>query len=158
MIRPGLMILPLLLLTAAAPPRPPRPPQGSGGTLTIEVNNVRIAKGKVHVDICPEAQFLKDDCPWSGDAIAQQGMTPVTVAGLPPGRYAAQAFLDENSNGKVDRAFGLIPKEGIGFSNDAKITTHAPSFADTAFTYDGSAQTIRLSLRYFSGPKGPDGS
>ena len=37
------------------------------------------------------------------------------------GRYAVQAFLDENGNGEVDRALFGIPKEGVGFSNDAKI-------------------------------------
>ena len=125
------------------------------GTLTVEVNNVRAAKGRVHVDICPEAKFLKDDCPWSADAPARLGVTRVTVAGLPAGRYAAQAYLDENANGKVDRALFGIPKEGIGFSNDAKIRLGPPKFDEAAFTFDGGTQSIRLGLRYFMGPKGP---
>jgi len=147
---PRVAALPLLLfpLIGAAP--------AGHGTLGIDVGNVRVARGVVHVDVCPEAKFLKDDCPWSGDAPARVGITRVTVTGLPPGRYAAQAFLDENSNGKVDRALFGIPKEGVGFSNDAKITLGPPKFADAAFAFDG-ARLIRLNLRYFMGPKGPAG-
>lgn len=130
-------------------------PAGAQGLLTIDVGNVRAAKGTVHVDICPEALFLKDDCPWSGKAPARIGVTRVTVAGLPAGRYAAQAFFDENGNGKVDQMLFGIPKEGVGFSNDAKITFSAPKFTAAAFTFDGRDHSIRLNLRYFTGAKGP---
>ncbi len=123
--------------------------------LTVDVGNIRAAKGVVHVDICPENKFLKEDCPWSGDAPARIGVTRVTVRGVPPGRYAAQAFLDENGNKKVDRGLFGIPKEGVGFSNDARITFEPPKFADAVFSYDGAGGPIRFSLRYFTGAKGP---
>ena len=143
-----LPVLPALLLlpAAAAPPQ---------GILTIDVGNVRVAKGNVHVDVCPEAQFLKDDCPWMGNSRARLGDTRVTVANLPAGRYAVQAFLDENGNGEVDRALFGVPKEGVGFSNDAKIRLGPPKFAEAAFAFDGNARTIRLNLRYFMGAQGP---
>ena len=141
-----LLGLPLLMAAGAETPR---------GVLTIDVGNVRIAKGVVHVDVCPEAKFLQDDCPWSGNARARVGETRVTVANLPAGRYAVQAFLDENSNGKVDRGWFGIPKEGVGFSNDAKIRFSPPKFAEAMFAFDGNARTIRLNLRYFTGAQGP---
>jgi uncharacterized protein (DUF2141 family) len=127
----------------------------ANGVLTVDVGNVRIAKGVVHIDVCPEAKFLKDDCPWSGNARAKLGDTRVTVANLPAGRYAVQAFLDENGNGEVDRALFGIPKEGVGFSNDAKIRLGPPKFAEAAFAFDGNARTIRFNLRYFMGAQGP---
>lgn len=136
------------LLSAAAP-------RSGEGNLTIEVDNVRVGKGMVHVDVCPENKFLKDDCPWSGDARAKRGTTFVTVHGVPAGRYAVQAFLDENSNGKVDRGLFGIPKEGIGFSNDAKIRLGPPKFAEAAFDHGDDPQSIRFALRYFSGAKSP---
>jgi len=139
-------LLALPLLSAAAP---------GGGTLTVNVDNVRVARGRVHVDVCPEATFLKDDCPWSGNAPARVGLTPVQVHGLPAGRYAVQAFLDENSNGDVDRGLFGIPREGVGFSNDAKIRLGPPKFAEAVFAFNGTAQAIHLNLRYFTGPKGP---
>lgn len=125
-----------------------------GATLTIDVSNVRNSTGTVHVDICPEKLFLKDGCPFSGDARAVEGMTRVVVTDLPPGRYAAQIFHDENGNGKADQGFLGIPKEGIGFSNDARIRLGPPKFADARFDFAQSA-TIRITMRYMTGPKGP---
>jgi len=89
------------------------------GVLTVDVGNVRIAKGVVHIDVCPEAKFLKDDCPWSGNARAKLGETRVTVANLPAGRYAVQAFLDENSNGEAAAGlfFGFVAGGAAGTTN-----------------------------------------
>lgn len=120
------------------------------GTLRVEIGNVRAAHGRVHIDVCTEAQFLKD-CPLSADAAAQIGTTTVSFAGLPPGKYAIQAFFDENGNGKLDRAMFGIPKEGVGFSNDAKIALGPPKWKDAVFAAPGGDQTIRLNLRYFIG-------
>ena len=69
-----------------------------------------------------------------------------------PGRYAAQVFYDENGNHKVDRALFGIPKEGVGFSRDARIKLGPPKWADAVFDYAGGEQIIRLKLRYFIGP------
>lgn len=125
------------------------------GTLEVRITNVRDARGVVHVDICPEARFLKDDCPWSGETPARAGTTVVTVEGLPAGHYAAQAFHDENHNGKTDRNFLGIPLEGVGFSNDAPIRLGPPKFADAAFDQGAGSQAITLRMRYFTGPSGP---
>jgi uncharacterized protein (DUF2141 family) len=126
------------------------------GTLTVRVANVRNAKGVVHMDVCPKAQFLKDDCPWSADAPAHPGETIVVIRDLPPGDYAVQGFHDENGNGKVDRAlFGAIPKEGIAFSRDAPIHLSPPKWADAVFAFDGHAKAITLKMRYMLGPSGP---
>lgn len=126
-----------------------------GRTLTINVGNVRAAKGRIHVDICPQEKFLKDDCPWSGEAPARLGTTQVVVRDVPPGQYAAQAFHDENSNTKVDRALFGIPKEGVGFSNDAKIAFGPPSWKHAVFSHGGQNAVIGFKLRYFIGPSGP---
>ncbi|WP_267382955.1 DUF2141 domain-containing protein [Sphingomonas sp. GC_Shp_6] len=146
----ALIAVAALLATAAAP--------APEGTLTVRVGNVRNANGRVHVDICPEARFLKDGCPYSGAAPAVAGTTVVVVHGVAPGRYAIQAYHDENRNDKVDRNFLGLPKEGVGFSNDAKIVLfppRAPQWADAKFDFAGPAQTTMLNLRYFIGASGP---
>ena len=134
-----------LLLIGAAPV----------GTLSVQVTNVRNAKGVIHVDLCPQAQFLKDGCVLSGDAPARSGMTTVLVTGVPAGRYAAQAFHDENRNRKVDRALFGIPKEGVGFSRDAPIRMSPPKWDDARFDFAGGRQAITLKMRYMLGPSGP---
>lgn len=125
------------------------------GTLHIEITNVRNAAGLVHADICPETRFLKDDCTYSADIVAQPGVTNVTLHDIPPGRYAVQVFHDENRNHKVDRNFLGVPREGIAFSNDARIVLGPPRFADAAFDLGEGPQTIRMRMRYMSGPSGP---
>lgn len=125
------------------------------GTLTVRITNVRNARGDVHVDACPEALFLKDDCPYAAAVPAHEGTTTVTLRGLPAGTYAIQAFHDENMNHRVDRALFGIPKEGVGFSNDAPIHLGPPKWQDAAFDFDGGDQQITLKMRYMIGPSGP---
>ena len=127
------------------------------GTLTIEITNVRNGNGVVHVDVCPQAKFLKDDCVHASSAAARAGTTIVTVPDVPDGTYAVQAFHDENRNGKVDRGLFGIPREGIGFSNDAPIHFGPPSWKDANFTMTGS-RTIHIRMRYMSGGGGSSGT
>jgi uncharacterized protein (DUF2141 family) len=136
--------LPLLALGAASP----------SGILHVAVDNVRARTGRVHVDLCTQAQFLKD-CPIAADAPAHVGQATVTLTGLKPGRYAVQVFYDQDGNGKLDRALFGIPKEGVGFSNDAKIRLGPPKWEEAVFDYDGQEKTIHLKLRYFIGPDAP---
>ena len=53
---------------------------------------------------------------------------------------------DENNNGKADRALMMMPKEGYGFSRDAKVKMGPPSFASAAFEVGSQplSQTIRM--------------
>jgi uncharacterized protein (DUF2141 family) len=135
-----------LLMSAAAP--------ATAATLTVEIGNVRNDHGHVHIDICPRDHFLKDDCPFGGDAPALPGVTAITVRDVPPGQYAVQAFHDENDNHRVDRALFGIPREGVGFSNDARISFGPPKWSDAMVAIAGDTR-LRLSLRYFLGSAGP---
>jgi len=118
--------------------------------LQIVVWNLKKALGTVRVAICTPATFLKTDCPWEGVAQATPQGAVVTIAGLPPGTYAAQVFQDENDNHQVDRNLLGVPKEGVGFSNDAPILLKAPSFAAASFEYAGDGMTLRVKLRHFT--------
>jgi len=68
--------------------------------------------------------------------------------GIPPGTYALVVLHDENMNGKVDTNWIGIPKEGYGFSNDAKASFSAPSFQDASFLYDGQMLEMSINLHY----------
>lgn len=148
------VILSAAMLVAAAAAPAAGPVRGTG-TLTIEVGNVRNSQGKIHVDVCPQAQFLKEDCPFAAEVPAHAGSTLVTLHGLPPGRFAVQATHDENGNGKVDRGLLGVPKEGIGFSRDARIAFGPPKWDDAVITFDGRAGRTALHMRYLLGPSGP---
>lgn len=152
MFKPLLLLVAPVAILAAAPP-----PAQENGTLTIRVTNLRSAKGRVHVDLCPQANFLKDGCPFAASAPAQVPVTVVIVKGVPPGRYAAQLFHDENGNDKLDRGLFGIPKEGFGFSRDAPIHMSPPKWSDTEFSVAGGAQALQIRMRYYLGQPGPQG-
>ncbi len=138
MIRACLLAAAIVLPAAAEP-----------GGLDVVVGNVRSAKGNVRVAVCDKATFLQETCAYRGHAPARPGEVIVHIAGVPPGAYAAQAFHDENGNGKIDRTFFGIPREGIGFSNDAPMRFGPPSFADAMFSVGAGGGRIAFALRYF---------
>lgn len=67
---------------------------------------------------------------------------------IPPGTYALAVIHDENMNGKLDTNLLGVPKEGYGFSNDAKALLSAPSFSAAGFQYDGKNQDMTIGLHY----------
>ncbi len=138
---PGLFAL---ALVAAAPVSTPV------STIEVAVANVRSASGQVKVDVCTRATFLKD-CPWAGTAKAHAGTVIVEVHGVPPGRYAIQAFHDANSNGECDQGLFGIPREGVGFSNNAFKGLSRPKFDDAAFDFTGGRLRLALTLRHLLG-------
>ena len=133
----------LLLPTATGAPAPTDP-------IEVTVTGVRSAAGMVHVDVCPEADFL-NSCPYSIEAPARAGSVTVLLRNVPPGRYAVQAFHDANANRKVDLGIFSIPREGIGFSNDAMAHLARPKFPVAAFVHGLVPQRLTVKLRYFLG-------
>jgi uncharacterized protein (DUF2141 family) len=131
------------LLLIAAP--------AQAATVTVTITGVRTAHGHVLVAICPRANFLQPDCPWHGLAQAHPGDVRVVIDNVPPGTYAAQAFHDEDDNGRLERSFLGLPKEGMGFSNDAPMHFGPPRFDTASFKLGGGGggMAIRFKLKYY---------
>jgi uncharacterized protein (DUF2141 family) len=55
------------------------------------------------------------------------------IVDLKPGKYAFKYFHDENNDEKLNTNFVGIPKEGYGFSNNAKGKFGPPSFEKMIF-------------------------
>jgi len=138
-IRPALLALlaPLLAATATPP----------GAPIEVAVGNVTSTQGRIHVDICSQSLFLTGDCTYSAEAAAKLGTTVVIVPNVPPGHYASQVFHDRNSNGKIDRGLFGIPKEPVGFSNDAPTHMAPPKWDAAVFAHGSEPQHIALTLR-----------
>lgn len=126
----------------------------AAGTLTVNVGNVRNNRGKVMVAVCTQDKFL-ESCAINAEAPARAGVTSVVVHNVPAGSYAAQAFHDENGNDDIDRAMFGIPKEGVGFSRNARIKLSPPKWADAVFKFGGAPGALKFDLRYFMGARGP---
>ncbi len=122
--------------------------------LRIHLDGFRNDKGKAHCSIFNDedpAAFPEHD-----DKLFKDAWTPtiknayaeVDFTGLPPGRYAAVCYHDENNNGKFDQSILGMPEEGYCFSNNVKPRFSAPKFDECAFDYKGGDQSISMTMIY----------
>jgi uncharacterized protein (DUF2141 family) len=117
--------------------------------VTVTVSGVRNAKGHVLVALCGRAEFLQPHCRLQGSGVVVAGRAVVHIDGVPPGEYAAQAFHDENDDGRLNRNFFGLPAEGLGFSRDAKMYFGPPRFEAASFAVGAGDLAIGVTLRYF---------
>lgn len=131
------------LLAGATPP--------TKGQVSITITNLRSSEGVVRAcmttqpDVFPRCRK---------DAASHRTVVPagkevhLTFENVKPGRYAIALLHDENDNGKADRALGMMPKEGFGFSRDAPVRMGPPKFDEAAFDYTGDAKVLTIRMRY----------
>jgi uncharacterized protein (DUF2141 family) len=62
------------------------------------------------------------------------------------GSAAISAFHDENGNQKLDLTFGIIPKEGIGWSNNPKVRMKPPSFPQAQIMIGNQPIKVQIKL------------
>ena len=68
--------------------------------------------------------------------------------GIVRGRYAVAVFHDEDGDRKLKTILG-IPREGYGFSNDARPSRFGPpKFSQAAFDFDGKSKQIVINIKY----------
>jgi len=133
-------VLALALLASTASP---------AADVEVKVSNIRNDNGLIRVALCKRASFLQPHCPWQGNAQAAIGAVTVIVKNVPPGTYAAQAFHDEDGNGTLERSFLGLPKEGMGFSNNAPMHFGPPRFDAAAFDVSTNGAKIDFALKYY---------
>jgi len=119
--------------------------------LTLTVGGARSANGSLGLAVFnSESAFPRAPQAFASVRIkAGQGDAVFTFHGLPPGKYAVSTYHDDNDNGKLDTdAFGF-PTEGLGFSNEARVTTTGPPpFAKAAFDLGDEKKSVTIKLVY----------
>lgn len=119
--------------------------------LDIELTGVEDSRGLVRVAICTPETFATKNCPFFGAVPAHPGSVVVSVGGIPPGRYAVQAYHDGDGNGRLRRGLFGLPAEAIGFSRDAPLRLGPPRFEDAAIDVSEPATATSLRLRHVGG-------
>lgn len=131
------------LLGGATPPKP--------GEIAVTITDLRSAKGVVRACMTTNPKIFprcRED-PASHRLVVPAGArVELMFTNVKPGRYAIALLHDENNNGKADRALGMMPKEGFGFSRDAKVQMGPPKFSDAVFDYKGDAAVLTIRMRY----------
>ncbi|NTW10243.1 MAG: DUF2141 domain-containing protein [Chlorobiaceae bacterium] len=72
----------------------------------------------------------------------------VIFENVPFGTYAISVVHDENSNGKLDKNFIGIPKEGVGVSNNPKIGMGGPKFDPCTFMLNNGQIELTIAMKY----------
>jgi len=124
----------------------------AAGTVTITVTDVRNSKGVVRACMTTVERVFPRCArdPASHRTVVRAGST-VTIRfdNVEPGEYAIAILHDENEDGKANRALGMAPTEGYGFSRDAPVRMAPPSWDDAVFTVGAGAQRVSIKMRYF---------
>ena len=123
-----------------------------GVDVFIELSGLAGLEGNIYVAVYDSKKT------WLGDetvhehnvsiADAIDGEIVKTQFSIAPGDYAFSIYYDENNNGKADRALGMMPREGFGFSRDAKVRMGPPSFSDAALDLGGKDRELTIRMRY----------
>jgi uncharacterized protein (DUF2141 family) len=112
--------------------------------ITIEINDLRNCNGQILLE-------FTNDKGEKISGIAQKivdNKCMIVLNNLNPGKYAFKYFHDENKNEKLDVKWMGIPKEGYGFSNNAKGTFGPPQFDKTIFEIKENT-VIKCVTKYF---------
>ena len=120
--------------------------------LAIEIRGVRSGDGRLFVAVHgseTSATFPAGDGMVAGlNQRASAGTLRFVLRDLPPGRYAVNAFHDENDNGELDTNLVGIPSEGYGFANDPGAAFGPPDFEAAAVTVGDTSEAAVLTLSY----------
>ena len=124
----------------------------AAGEVVITVTDLRSTEGVVRACMTTQEKIFpkcrKD--PASHRTVVQAGESvTIRFTDVEPGDYAIALLHDENNDGKANRALGMMPKEGYGFSRDAEVKMAPPKFKDAVFKHSGEDQTLTIKMRYF---------
>jgi uncharacterized protein (DUF2141 family) len=116
-------------------------------TVIVQVNKVKSAQGDIRASLCEtEVAYKADKCIKEIVLKAQKGTTQLVFENVTPGTYGIQLMHDKNANGDMDFNFLGIPKEGYGFSNNAKPRLSQPSFQRISFAVGDATVTQSIDL------------
>lgn len=112
-------------------------------TLTIVINGLKNSNGHVLLELRDEKSKIIIGIV---QKIEDSKCTAV-IKNLSTGKYVFKYFHDENNNKKIDVNWLGIPKEGYGFSNNAKGTFGPPSHKEMIFIIKGDT-TLTCTPKY----------
>ncbi len=122
----------------------------SGNDISVAVDGLRNNKGVVRCGLYASAVGFRDPGKeMKGVAAAISGGKATCVFNdLPPGSYAVAVFHAENNETQLETGMFGKPKQGYGFSRDAKSGFGPPSFDAAAYKYAGGSSVWPVHIEY----------
>lgn len=98
-------------------------------SLTIEITDLKNSKGQILLEFSDSDKNVIREIVQN----IEDNKCIVQITDLTSGSYSFKYFHDENSNKEMDTNWVGMPKEGFGFSNNAKGTFGPPAHEKTIF-------------------------
>jgi uncharacterized protein (DUF2141 family) len=128
-------------------------PRATGGQVLVKVTGFRSERGKVFVALWRGKKDFPGTPP-AGSPTASvnivKGVAEAKFVAVPPGVFAVTVFHDEDGDGELKTNFIGIPKEGIGFSRDARGRFGPPSWDAAKLNLEpGEVETVKITMLYY---------
>jgi uncharacterized protein (DUF2141 family) len=121
-----------------------------GNTISVPVSGLRNNNGDVRCGLYNSAATFTKDGEWFQGVVAPitNQQATCTFNNVPPGTYAVSLFHAERGQTKMDTGMFGMPRDGYGFSRNAKIGMGPPAFSDAAYSYAGGAVSFPVAITY----------
>lgn len=120
--------------------------------IRVQIEGLKETKGQICFSLFASSKGFPDngDNTLQAKCVSVREESPTLIIdNLHLGTYALAVFHDVNGDGKLNRNFLGIPKEGFGFSQNPEIQTSPPSFGDSAVLVTSAETNLQVQLRYF---------
>ena len=115
--------------------------------INIDISNIKNNTGNLMIGLFNSKDTFLTDKYKALKIKAQVGSIKAKFENIPNGNYAIALYHDENLNNKLDKNLFHIPKEGYGFSNNAKPFFGPPKFNKAKFQLDGNYHA-QIKMKY----------
>ena len=121
-----------------------------GVEVTIIIKGLRNSEGHIIIGVYPDATTFANPrkAVYYDNQVRIQDLEARVTFDLEKGTYAASMFHDENNNKELDLNLIKIPKEGWGFSRDAKPSPLWPIFEDASFQVEDESVNLTINVKY----------
>lgn len=119
--------------------------------LRVKVSGIRSAKGKIILNVFKdEAGYEKQQSftTLNFDKKALKNGVLNVNGSVATGTYGITLIDDENANGKLEKNFVGIPREGFGFSNFFMTKMKKPTFNEFKFEIKPGSTEIEIKAKY----------
>lgn len=123
------------------------PALGEDARVSVRVSGADPGVGQVAGSLfASKDDYLKRGVAQARVEVDGEGVAVLDFGPHPPGDYAVSVYWDEDSDGELDSGFMRIPKEKVGFSNNARGRFGPAKWKDAHFTVDDAPLELEISL------------
>jgi uncharacterized protein (DUF2141 family) len=122
----------------------------TGNDITVAVDGLRNDQGIVRCGLYNSPNgFREPGKEFKGTAAKiSGGKANCVFNNVPAGTYAVALFHAEHNETQLETGMFGIPKQGYGFTRDAKGSMGPPSFNAAAYAYQGGTSTWPVKIQY----------